>query len=121
MKKALLVLALPVLIMAMTSCTYGEDTVGDGGTAVSTPTTLQEESPASWGPLSDLPENYCDMQAAIDGVFISWLQGTTNQELVDQFYEDVAADKPAFMRTCHFTIEGDAIITDYFFDGTYSQ
>jgi hypothetical protein len=39
-----------------------------------------------------------------------------NQAQVDMFYENALLGIPAFMRTMHYTFEGNPIITDYMYD-----
>ena len=73
---------------------------------------------SSWTPLADLPVQY-NMDAAIaDGVYVNvYGNEIYNQELVDAFHTDVSAGRAAFMRVVRYTIEGDAMIADYQFDG----
>ena len=56
-------------------------------------------------------------QATADGIVVIAYDETHNQLQADRFYSDVASVRIAFMRVMQFTIEGDAIITDYQYDG----
>lgn len=73
---------------------------------------------SSWKPLHELPADYSKEQAIADGVYVN-IHGSEiyNQELVDIFYAGVSTGSAAFMRVMQYTIEGDAIITDYQYDG----
>jgi beta-lactamase regulating signal transducer with metallopeptidase domain len=73
---------------------------------------------STWAPLADLPLDYDKGAAIADGVYVN-VHGSEiyNQKMVDLFYESVFAEKSAMMRTMEYTVEGDAIITDYRFDG----
>ena len=73
---------------------------------------------SSWTPLAKLPADYSMEQAIADSVFVN-IHGNPsyNQDLVDKFYKDVFSGTEAFLRVMQYTIEGDAIITDYQFDG----
>jgi len=74
---------------------------------------------SSWKPLHELPADYSTEQAVADSVFVN-IHGSRiyNQVMVDQFYADVySGGGAAFLRVMQYTIEGDAIITDYQYDG----
>ncbi|MDR1321675.1 MAG: DUF4825 domain-containing protein [Gracilibacteraceae bacterium] len=68
--------------------------------------------------LEALPLDYGKDAAIADGVYVN-IHGAEiyNQNLVDMFYESVFAAEPAIMRTMEYTVEGDPIIADYWFDG----
>ncbi|MCL2152890.1 MAG: DUF4362 domain-containing protein [Oscillospiraceae bacterium] len=90
-----------------------------GDAVQSTTPSTYEPLMSSWRPLSDLPTDYTKQQAIADGVYVN-VHGLDiyNQQQVDRFFDDVAAGGgAAFMRVMQYTIEGDAIITDYQYDG----
>ncbi|MDR1432271.1 MAG: DUF4362 domain-containing protein [Propionibacteriaceae bacterium] len=74
-------------------------------------------------PLADLPadygenveklalEKYHDVYISVHG------ERLYNKAIVDDFYREALAGKPAFMRMIQYTVEGDPIVTDYYYDG----
>jgi hypothetical protein len=75
---------------------------------------------STWKPLHEIPADYSSEQAISDSVVVvtGYEQKVHNQEQVDRFYLDVTSGGGAgFMRVMQYTIEGDAIITDFYYDG----
>jgi hypothetical protein len=72
----------------------------------------------TWAPLKDLPLDYGKDAAIADGIYVN-IHGSEiyNQKMIDMFYESVFSEKSAISRTMEYTVEGDPIITDYWFDG----
>jgi len=68
-------------------------------------------------PLGDLPRDFSKDEAIAAGFFVTDHTTTHNQDAVDQFFADVAARRPTVLRTMTYTIEGDAILAEYRFDG----
>ena len=117
MKNRVSILALAsLLLLAVVGCSGGVD----GGVTASSPESPSDGALLAVTPLKDLPSEYDWEQAVTDGcVYIGHIESENeNQDLVNAFYINVAATKEAFMRVFRFTTEGDAIITDYHFNGS---
>jgi hypothetical protein len=71
-----------------------------------------------WTPIEDLPLDYGKDAAVADGVYVN-IHGSEihNQKMIDMFYESVFSENPAMIRTMEYTVEGDPVITDYWFGG----
>jgi beta-lactamase regulating signal transducer with metallopeptidase domain len=82
------------------------------------PASIDAKFSSPWPSMEDLPLDYGKDAAIADGVYVN-IHGAEiyNQKLVDIFYESVFAAEPAIMRTMEYTVEGDPIIADYWFDG----
>jgi beta-lactamase regulating signal transducer with metallopeptidase domain len=91
--------------------------VGTGGGAQGLFATSEVFAP-TWAPLKDLPLDYGKDAAIADGIYVN-IHGSEiyNQKMIDMFYESVFSEKQAMIRTMEYTVEGDPIITDYWFDG----
>lgn len=74
-------------------------------------------TPDATTPLGELPRDYSKDEAIAAGFFVTDHTTTHNQDAVDQFFADVAAQRPTVLRTMTYTIEGDAILAEYRFDG----
>ena len=89
---------------------------------------------SGWTPLKKLPKNYTKDEAIADGCYVkvnaaSGQQAQFNKQAVTDFINTVLGEirndikpykltgTPAFLRSVMQTIEGDFVITDYYYDG----
>lgn len=120
-------LLLVVLILLMVSACGTESGSGESGgqgqqgaesdisdTAVSgTPT----ESPDK--PLSGLPEEYTIEMAIQNGDYVNVHGEISNAGVMNEFISKAEQKQKAFVRTVMVTIEGDPVITDFYYDGDH--
>ncbi|MEG1809768.1 MAG: DUF5301 domain-containing protein, partial [Oscillospiraceae bacterium] len=69
-------------------------------------------------PLLALPEEYPPSLAAASGDYVDVHGSISNAEAMYSFIKAVSKNEKACIRTTAYTIEGDAIITDFNFDGS---
>lgn len=68
--------------------------------------------------IKDLPKDYSLINAIVDNCVVS-IHGNKmyNKDELDRFLESVKDNIPDFIRCINYTIEGDMIITDVYFEG----
>ena len=68
-------------------------------------------------PLADIPEKYSPDEAIENGDYVDVHGMITNGEVMTGFLAKVEKGEKAFIRTTSYTIEGDPIIYDFYYDG----
>ena len=79
--------------------------------------TVIEDVSDNWPPTKEIPKEYPSESAKEDGYYVEGLDGNANVELVDRFQNNSSQGIIAYMRKVSYTIEGDAIISDFIYDG----
>lgn len=68
-------------------------------------------------PIEEIPDKYVPDTAVENGDYVNLHGQISNEDIMTDFLEKVDKNKEAFIRTVQYTIEGDPIINDFYFDG----
>lgn len=67
-------------------------------------------------PISKLPKEYLPDTAIENGDYVNLHGEISNENVMADFLEKVDKNEEAFMRTVQYTIEGDPLINDFYYD-----
>ena len=67
-------------------------------------------------PISKLPKEYLPDTAIENGDYVNLHGKISNENIMIDFLEKVDKNEEAFIRTVQYTIEGDPIISDFYYD-----
>lgn len=70
-------------------------------------------------PLSELPEEYTIEMAIANGDYVNMHGEISNAKVMNEFISKIDQKQKAFVRTVMITVEGDPVITDFYYDGDH--